>query len=71
MRYLAFYGLKFPIFRPDCPAEALHTTAAADIFIHRVVRGMTDGVSRVRNRCRRHAACSMPAGFVPARFRRQ
>ena len=35
------------------------------------VRGVTDGVLRVRNRCARHAACSTPAGFVPARFRRQ
>ena len=28
------------------------------------VRGVARGVLRVRNRCGRHAACSMPAGFV-------
>jgi general secretion pathway protein A len=43
MRYLALYGMKFPIFRPDSPVEALHTTPAVRTFIHRVENGLADG----------------------------
>lgn len=43
MRYLALYGLKFPIFRPDCPTEALYTTPQVGSFLRRVELGMTDG----------------------------
>jgi general secretion pathway protein A len=43
MRYLALYGLKFPIFRPDCPVESLYTAPPVASFIRRVELGMADG----------------------------
>lgn len=43
MRYLALYGLKFPIFRPDCPVEALYPTPQIKSFLHRVELGLADG----------------------------
>jgi general secretion pathway protein A len=43
MRYLALYGLKFPLFRPDAPAEAFYTPPAVDAFLRRVELGLTDG----------------------------
>ena len=43
MKYLALYGLKFPLFRPDVPTEAFYVTPAVDSFLRRVELGITDG----------------------------
>lgn len=43
MRYLALYGLKFPLFRPDAPTEAFYTPPPVDVFLRRVELGLTDG----------------------------
>jgi general secretion pathway protein A len=40
---LALYGLKFPPFRPDVPAEALYATPAVESFLRRVELGIADG----------------------------
>jgi general secretion pathway protein A len=42
-KLLSLYSVKYNPFRPDVPAEALHTTPAVDTFLHRVVLGITDG----------------------------
>ena len=38
-KLLSLYSVKYNPFRPDVPAEALHTTPAIDTFLHRVVLG--------------------------------
>lgn len=43
MKYLALYGMKFIVFRQDCPNEALHTTPPVRTFLHRVESGLRDG----------------------------
>ena len=42
-KLLSLYSVKYNPFRPDVPAEALHTTPAIDTFLHRVVLGIADG----------------------------
>jgi general secretion pathway protein A len=43
MRYLALYGLKFPLFRPDAPTEAFLAPPPVDAFLRRVELGIADG----------------------------
>lgn len=43
MRYLARYGLKFSLFRPDAPMEAFYTPPLVDAFLRRVEHGIADG----------------------------
>lgn len=42
-KLLSMYGLKFNLFRPDVPIEALYTTPPVDAFIRRVEVGIADG----------------------------
>ena len=39
----ALYGLKFHLFQPDVPTEALYANPAVDVFLRRVELGMADG----------------------------
>jgi type II secretory pathway predicted ATPase ExeA len=43
MRYLALYGLKFPLFQPNCPTDALYVSPPVDAFLRRVELGVHDG----------------------------
>lgn len=43
MKYLARYGLKFSLFRPDAPTEAFFTPPPVHAFLRRIELGIVDG----------------------------